>query len=226
LTPGERGPHSYLSDTCATCHMEHTPPPAELSYEGGGTNHTFRASAAICVGCHAGYDGNTVQLAFAADVQGLEDAIAAAAMGTLNALGTVRVRAYDPGTDLFSSAAANNSNVVLAVTTGTPDCGTELNRVEAIRVLESHGQMAFHLDLACPVTIQWTDASSTTATSFMVQLQSVRDDASALVFPTSSKIPRAVWNYLLLAADGSEGVHNPGFATRVIRASTNQLLLP
>jgi hypothetical protein len=224
VAPGARGPHSYLSDACATCHLEQAPPPAELSYGGGGTNHTFRASTAICVGCHGGYDGGTVQLAFAADMQDLEGAIAAAAMDALNGLGTVRLRAFDPATDLYSSSAATSSNVVLAVTTGTPDCGAGLNRIEAIRVVENHGQMAFDLDLACAVDITWTDASSTSVTSFQVQLQSVRDDAAALVFPLSSNLPRAVWNYLLLEADGSEGVHSPGFATRVIRATLSQSL--
>jgi hypothetical protein len=224
VAPGARGPHSYLSDACATCHLEQAPPPAELSYAGGGTNHTFRAGPAICVGCHGGYDGGTVQLAFAADMQSLEGAIAAAAMGALNGLGAVRLRAYDPATDLYSSAAATNSNVLLSVTTGTPDCGADLNRVEAIRVVENHGQMALDLDLACPVTVTWTDASTTTVTSFQVQLQSVRDDALAQVFPLTSDLPRAVWNYLLLEADGSQGVHSPGFAIGVIRATLSRPL--
>ena len=44
----ERSPHSYVKDTCVTCHMEATPPPPEFSFEGTGTNHSFAASLAIC----------------------------------------------------------------------------------------------------------------------------------------------------------------------------------
>ena len=32
---------------------------------------------------------------------------------------------------------------------------------------------------------------------------------------------RAVWNFLLLEGDGSEGVHNPGFYIDVINSTLN-----
>lgn len=47
-----RSPHSLIADTCATCHMEVTPPPPLLSYNLSGTNHSFRASINICSECH------------------------------------------------------------------------------------------------------------------------------------------------------------------------------
>lgn len=47
-----RSPHSNITDTCTTCHMELTPPPPLLSYNLSGTNHTFLASPEICVQCH------------------------------------------------------------------------------------------------------------------------------------------------------------------------------
>ncbi len=47
-----RSPHSIIADTCTTCHMELTPPPALLSYNLAGTNHSFRASLNICSECH------------------------------------------------------------------------------------------------------------------------------------------------------------------------------
>jgi len=47
-----RSPHSLIVDTCANCHMEQTPPPALLSYNLAGTNHTFKASLNICDNCH------------------------------------------------------------------------------------------------------------------------------------------------------------------------------
>jgi formate-dependent nitrite reductase cytochrome c552 subunit len=48
-----RSPHALIADTCATCHMELTPPPELLSYNLAGTNHSFRASLNICSNCHA-----------------------------------------------------------------------------------------------------------------------------------------------------------------------------
>jgi hypothetical protein len=47
-----RGKHSLIPDTCATCHMEKTLPPDILSYNRGGTNHTFAADPNICSQCH------------------------------------------------------------------------------------------------------------------------------------------------------------------------------
>ena len=47
-----RSPHALIADTCATCHMELTPPPPLLSYNLAGTNHTFRPSLNICSQCH------------------------------------------------------------------------------------------------------------------------------------------------------------------------------
>jgi hypothetical protein len=41
---GERGKYSLITDTCTNCHMELTPPPADLSYNLGGTSHAFGAS--------------------------------------------------------------------------------------------------------------------------------------------------------------------------------------
>jgi len=41
---GIRGSHSLVEDSCVNCHMEKTPPPDLLSYELGGSNHTFYPS--------------------------------------------------------------------------------------------------------------------------------------------------------------------------------------
>jgi hypothetical protein len=61
---GLRSRHSFIADTCATCHMELTPPPAQLSYQLAGTNHSFKGSKTICTQCHGTFDGGTIQVAF------------------------------------------------------------------------------------------------------------------------------------------------------------------
>jgi hypothetical protein len=57
---GLPGSHASLEDACVTCHMEATDPPPDLSYNEGGTNHTFFASDEICSECH-GFDAGSVQ---------------------------------------------------------------------------------------------------------------------------------------------------------------------
>jgi hypothetical protein len=222
VTPGLRGSHSFLGDTCATCHMERTPPPADLSYYGAGTNHAFAADPHLCTDCHGAFDGGVIQEAFTGELRGLEGALGASVAGTLDGLGGILVRAWDPATDLYSSTSATESNVTLSLGTAAPDCGGGQNRVDAARVVESHGQMALELQLACPVEITWTDASVTSTAAVTVELRSLKDGSAAVVYPPDSTLARAAWNYLLLAADGSEGVHNPSFATEVIAATKTQ----
>jgi hypothetical protein len=74
-----RSPHSIITDTCATCHMEVTPPPALLSYNLAGTNHTFRASIQICSECHSVNValGPMYQLKVKASVEALKESIEA-----------------------------------------------------------------------------------------------------------------------------------------------------
>ncbi|MFN2443141.1 MAG: cytochrome c3 family protein, partial [Thermoanaerobaculia bacterium] len=58
---GVRSNHANIEDACVTCHMEATPPPAELSYNLGGTNHTFYARPQICTSCHTSITLQSVQ---------------------------------------------------------------------------------------------------------------------------------------------------------------------
>lgn len=75
---GLRSKHSFLADTCATCHMEVTPPPAELSYNLSGTNHTFEASTTICSQCHGGIDFANMESSFDARLADLAAEITSA----------------------------------------------------------------------------------------------------------------------------------------------------
>jgi ribosomal protein L31 len=62
---GARSKHSFLADTCATCHMQLTTPPPAFSGSGlYGTNHGFKASTDICTKCHGTFTGGTLQASF------------------------------------------------------------------------------------------------------------------------------------------------------------------
>ena len=77
VTVGNRGAHSFVSDTCVTCHMKATPPPDVLSYNQGGTNHTFFASEEVCIECHTGGEPNAagIQAAIGGPLHQLEGLI-------------------------------------------------------------------------------------------------------------------------------------------------------
>jgi hypothetical protein len=45
-----------------------TPPPADLSYNLGGTNHPFEADSVVCVGCHGAFDGGALHDAAEAEL--------------------------------------------------------------------------------------------------------------------------------------------------------------
>jgi ribosomal protein L31 len=73
---GQRAAHSFLANTCATCHMELTTPPPAFSGGGlYGTNHSFIASLDICTNCHGTYTGGTIQEATDASLATLKAAI-------------------------------------------------------------------------------------------------------------------------------------------------------
>jgi hypothetical protein len=77
VTVGIRGAHSFVSDTCVTCHMKKTPPPDVLSYNQGGSNHTFFASEEVCIECHTGGEPNAegIQAAVGGPLHQLEGLI-------------------------------------------------------------------------------------------------------------------------------------------------------
>jgi hypothetical protein len=78
---GNRGSHAMtvnVEDTCVTCHMEATPPPDILSYNQGGTNHTFFPRTDICGECHGFEDASLLQSGVAAELATLGDMIESA----------------------------------------------------------------------------------------------------------------------------------------------------
>ncbi|MCA9597561.1 MAG: carboxypeptidase regulatory-like domain-containing protein [Myxococcales bacterium] len=213
VTPGMRGGHSYITNTCVTCHMNLTDPPAEYSYNKSGTNHTFAADPTICTTCHGTFDGGSMAQVMEKSLDGLNEHLGDAAMAKLNALGTVYVRAYDPATDLYSSSGSTDADISLDVNT---------NPIKHIAITEGHGQIELHFTLTTAITITWSDSSQTTTDNFGVQLRAVKSSAGtagAAVYTNGGNMMKACWNYLMLHGDGSKGIHNPDFFMAVINAT-------
>jgi hypothetical protein len=211
---GQRGAHSYLENTCTTCHMQMQDPPASYSYNGAGTNHSFKATLDICGSCHGAFNGGTLQASIQDALHKLQTKLGDAAKAKLNPLGTIWVRAYDEHTDLYSSSAATNSNVAVNLST---------NPITHVEVIEGHGQVELHITLTSAISIPWTDSTTTTTSEFGVQLGSLKSDnggvVGSAVYLTSGNFFKASWNLLLLEHEGSFGVHNPDFAMQALNAS-------
>ncbi len=75
---------------------------------------------------------------------------------------------------------------------------------------ESHGQLLWI------VTAGGTDYSNTIGNFF-------KADGTTLVIPADGVFAKALWNYLLIEGDKSEGIHNPTFVIDVINATNAQL---
>ena len=80
---GTRGFHSMIEDSCVTCHMEATDPPTGLSYNQGGTNHTFYASEDICAKCHTEITAESIQGPVHEKLEALKHEIETALMGVM-----------------------------------------------------------------------------------------------------------------------------------------------
>ena len=214
VTAGARSAHSYIKDTCATCHMELTPPPAEFSYQLAGTNHSFKASNAICGSCHGTFDGGTLQTSAEASIQKLGTAMGDYLLKKLPA--KVYVIDYTPhqygpkSYDMKSAAVAVDKANIVSIEPG-----------------ELHGQQGFVLKFKAPVTFTYSPAGETPHVAVISQaevaLADITTDGKTSLIPASDPLVKAGWNYLLIEDDGSEGVHNPSFAFDVLNASMDAL---
>lgn len=217
--------HAAIQDTCVGCHMT-LQPKGYLSH-GAPTQsgHLFRIEGAdqqkLCASCHGStVDGAGIQGQVESQLAALTAKMGSAVKAKVNGFagGLVRVRAWDPATDLYSSNSTTSlSNLVLDVVA---------NPVTAVDVDEIHGQIGFLLHFATPITVPFVDAAgnpvpSKALTSFGVQMGAIKDNAAtpAALYALSGNLVRAGWNYFLVEGDQSKGLHNPSFVNAVLNAT-------
>ncbi|KKN12289.1 hypothetical protein LCGC14_1018010, partial [marine sediment metagenome] len=202
VSVGQRSPHSLIEDTCTGCHMVLSPPPAEFSRQGAGTNHSFEASSDICASCHGVFTGGTLDDAVHGGLEELkvaiEEAIAKEIVAQTSAGKTVTLVKMGPD--------ESDVNIV----------GD--SQVTGVEFLETHGRLAMniavdgtvyeHVRLARDTEV--TDPDGKVVGTF------IASDAGQV-------IAKAGWNYFLIEGDGSEGVHNPSFTLQVVSASVDAL---
>jgi hypothetical protein len=246
VTVGDRSPHSFITDTCTNCHMELTLPPAEFSYEGGGTNHTFEASLTICGNCHGVFDGGTLQASVAALQVELGTAMTTALQADINNIAgqvsAVLVGPDDANADGVIDPNPANGEVDAVITTA--------NSVTAV-TQGSRGRFNITLTDATSVSnasyssiVVWKDDNADgviqvaevyegdtdgegivdTCIGAGVSYASTADalancTADGGVLTNGQNIAKANWNWVLIDQDASGGIHNPDFVVGLENAS-------
>jgi hypothetical protein len=192
---GQRSRHSFLADTCATCHMEVTPPPPELSYNLSGTNHTFKASKTVCTQCHGTFDGGTIQAAFDAGLAELAREITNAVYKLKN-----------------GGAAVPPANFVLtfgrsfrvSLEGGCPD-GTDADALP---------------DNQCSVGSSYNSTTGVRTDGYLTGVTAGGTDPNE---GYNAIIAKANWNYSLVSLELSKGIHNPSFTVSVLDQTKAQV---
>jgi hypothetical protein len=194
---GQRANHSLTSnveDTCVTCHMEETPPPPDLAYQLGGTNHTFYASKDICKNCHTNLAPETIQGPVEEQMNELKDMIE-------NALYDL----IDEQTQAGNTIDVNGDATI-----------TDAGDIAEIEFGESRGRQA--------MAITFTDGSEVGLTAMTsIDVVPPMGETVDLYRVANPFLIKAGWNWNLVHNDGSRGVHNPNFVFQVLKRSIDGL---
>lgn len=193
---GVRGRHSLLVDSCVTCHMEATPPPDVLSYNQGGTNHTFFASKDVCQECHTGITADSLQTVVQGVMDHLQDGI------------------EDAFRALFAEQIAAGNRIDLDGTVIT-----NVAQVGQIVFGETHGQQAIDVTLANGTNL------GLVAVGDVAVLRQMPLAPLGLYEVAGDELIKAGWNWSLIHNDGSKGAHNPTWALSVLDAARDGLRL-
>ncbi len=192
---GERGYHSQLDDSCATCHMEATPPPADLAYNLGGTNHTFYASNDICADCHS--------VITADDIQGPTEMMLTEIHHQLN-----------EAWEMVADGALAGGNTIDLDGDATIEDASEIMAVE---FSETRGRQALIFTLSDSMEYGPYGVGNIDV------VPPDGGDPYAIWTVAPDNVLKSGWNFLLIEADGSLGVHNPDFAEEVLETTEEAL---
>jgi hypothetical protein len=210
VTTGVRGDHSFIEDTCTTCHMVFTQPPAEFSYNLGGTNHAFEADMAICADCHGGFNGGTLKESVEATVHELEAVMGEYLLSKLP--DTFHIQDYTPHESGGKSYDLRSDDVTV-----------DKANIAAVELTEPHGRQGFIFVFETPVEVTYApegeDPHTVSLTQAEVQFGNITTDGETAAIAEDDPLVKAGWNYWLIHGDGSHGIHNPTFTMDVLRAS-------
>ena len=187
---GTRSNHASIQDTCVTCHMESTAAPLGVSMAGVGTNHMFYASPDICAKCHSNITTDSVQKPVVAKLAAIKGEMETAILNVMRA-------------QIRSGNAINLNNVK------TVNSANDIKKVEFI---SSHGRQGVAVTLSNNTVVPDLSLQSVKVVrpgGVAVEIYSVTDPVVA----------KAGWNYFMVEADKSKGVHNPAFVNSALDTS-------
>jgi hypothetical protein len=192
---GIRGKHSNLEDTCVDCHMEATPPPDDLAYNQGGTNHTFYARNDICGECHSFESGEEFQADFEEK------------MDELQAL--IEEGLYNLMSDLIDEGGAIDLNGDALI--------TDIADVSNIEFGETRGRQAMTVTFGNGESVGPTRMTDIEVVPAVGSPFDIYDAADPILIKSG-------WNWNLFHNDSSHGVHNPSFAVNTVEVSTTEII--
>ena len=203
---GLRGGHSYITNSCSACHMQITDPPADLSYNLSGTNHTFAADTGICSECHGLFDGDSLIATNEAALAQLADSIAEAIEKEI----------------LFHTGAPNSDTVTCSGAVSGVDTDLDITAatvIGSVELTEYRGRAAMNIELDGTLLEQVQLGEGTTLLS--AGAENLVDNT--VVNNHGDTLAKCCWNYFLLHNDGSHGIHNPSFLNTIVVKTTSEI---
>jgi hypothetical protein len=242
--PGLPGAHASLADSCATCHMEQTPPPPQLSYNQGGTNHTFYASEDICSKCHS-FTAEEVLGSVETNLEALETLIEESWYNVMVNVTAEPQKVKGQKTPPERFVNLDGEAIISSLNIGDVDkiIFGETSGRQALTVIFIDGTEVGPIRLG-DINVQEgvTVCQKETKTKLLKKAKQVDkslskgdtlgacdgdDDLSTnlgtIVGFASPDLTKAGWNYILIHGDGSHGAHNPSFANSVLAGAINAL---
>jgi hypothetical protein len=201
---GLRGGHSYITNTCSTCHMAITDPPPDLSYNLSGTNHTFEADTSICSECHGLFDS---------------DSLIALNDSTLEELQASLEYAIEQ--EILFHTVTNADTLTVSGTVNDVDTDVDItaaSTINSIELTESHGRAAMNIDVDGTLV---ENVQLGGDTSLLSTGENLLDNT--VVGNQGLDLAKCLWNYFLIHNDSSHGIHNPSFVDGIFVATFDMI---
>jgi hypothetical protein len=191
--------HAAVADVCVGCHVKLIPEGVETEND----NHVFRTNDSICKHCHSeSVNGEATKGAVQTAMAGLQTKLAGSILATFNA-----------------EIASGSGKVTIKQATDTsPQTITFDGAATAVApAAEFHGSPAWSIT----ATVGGVAQTQTAVTGSIWKDTDTTATGVKLMDPAGT-FSKALWNYLLIESDKSEGIHNPTFVLKVIDATMAQ----
>jgi hypothetical protein len=206
--------HSFMTDTCADCHVKWVPEDVKAQYQVWNTNHTFRSSLEICSECHGAGIGERIQDSISEKMTTLQGRVSNVLSNRLLGVGfdTAKGARTDPTTGARLTDPASRT-----VTSADVQSIAARTTASAIVVtLKDGSQFQVGIGNICPAGTAAASCDASVSPASVTPLLSAGDT-------NTQRWLKAYFNLLFVNNDGSKGVHNPAFAAAVLDNATAQL---